>query len=239
MDLLLLTLTIVSLVAALGFGAVAWRLLREERRRSQARVAALAAAIDAGAPRASHPAPAGGRVEPVAVGTLFAAEPSAAVQGSPRVKIAVGAVMAAVVIAALAVANRPSTPSRSNQSAAAAARGATADAPLELVSMGHTRVGETLTVTGLVRNPHAGGDVSRISAVVLAYNRAGALVATGRAPLDITTLAPGDESPFVVRIPGVAEVARYRVSFRTERGIVRHIDRRGDQMRLVAAIHPQ
>lgn len=236
MDLLLLTLTIVSLVAALGFGAFAWHLLREERRRSQARVAALAAAIDTDAPPAFHTVAGAARLEPVAVSSLFAAEPSAA-QGSPRVKIALAAVVAASVIAAIAVVYRPSAPPGASGTAVAAR--STADAPLELVSMGHTRESGTLTVTGLVRNPYAGGDLTRVSATVLAYNRAGALVGTGRAPLDITTLAPGDESPFVVRIPGVADVSRYRVSFRTERGVVRHIDRRGDQMRLVAAVHSQ
>ena len=42
------------------------------------------------------------------------------------------------------------------------------------------------------------------------------------------TSAPGDESPFVVTIPNVADVARYRVSFRTEAGTLRHVDRRAD-----------
>jgi hypothetical protein len=53
-----------------------------------------------------------------------------------------------------------------------------------------------------------------------------------QAPLDFAVLEPGDESPFVVTIPNVTEVAKYRVSFRTERGMMRHVDRRADQMQL-------
>jgi hypothetical protein len=45
-------------------------------------------------------------------------------------------------------------------------------------------------------------------------------------------LEPGDESPFVVTIPNVTEVAKYRVSFRTEDGMMRHVDRRAEQLQL-------
>ena len=67
-------------------------------------------------------------------------------------------------------------------------------------------------------------------------NRAGAFVASGRAGVDFTTLEPGDESPFVVVVPGAADVGRYRVSFRTDAGVVQHVDRRADQMRAAAAL---
>ena len=36
----------------------------------------------------------------------------------------------------------------------------------------------------------------------------------------------GGESPFVVTVPGAADVGRYRVSFRTDDRVVPHIDRR-------------
>src|ERR671912_25814 len=111
-----------------------------------------------------------------------------------------------------------------------ARRSATRDEPaLELVSMRHAREGRTLTVTGLVRNPRVGVPRSNIAAVVFVFDRSGGFVASGRAALDFTNLAPGDESPFVVKIPDVAGVVRYRVSFRTEAGILRHLDRRGGQ----------
>ena len=61
--------------------------------------------------------------------------------------------------------------------------------------------GTTLTVSGLVRNPGAGAAVNGVTAVVFAFDRDGAFVASGRAPLDFGALAPGDESPFVVTVP--------------------------------------
>ena len=105
---------------------------------------------------------------------------------------------------------------------------------LELVSMEHTREGRTLTVKGLVRNPRLGVPRSKVSAVVSAFDRKGAFVASSHAGLDFTTLAPGDESPFVVTISNVSGVARYRVSFRTEAGALRHLDRRADVLRASA-----
>jgi len=50
---------------------------------------------------------------------------------------------------------------------------------------------------------------------------------TGRAPLDYVTLAPGDESSFVVKVPVRGPIARYRVGFRAADGtVVAHVDRR-------------
>ncbi|MGH9349189.1 MAG: hypothetical protein ACRD26_18195 [Vicinamibacterales bacterium] len=220
---MLLGLTIVSLLAALGFGWFAWRLRRDERLRSEARVAALSSAIDAAepafhSPRAAHAT--------MPVPGLFASELSAAARGTPMIRLAAGVAMALVMLVAVAMSNR---------GAAGVGTGPREPAPLELVSMRHERERDTLRVLGLVRNPPGSGDMTHVSAVVFAFNRAGAFVASGRAALDFTTLEPGDESPFVVTIPGVADVGRYRVSFRTEAGVVRHVDRRADAMRLAAA----
>lgn len=221
MDPVLLALVVVSLLSAAGFGGFAWHLLREERRRSAARVAALSSAIDATMPATPT----------VGVGDLFAPKPSAAAHGSPLIKFAVGVLMAVVLIVVVASANRGSD--NVDETARAAAR---ESAPLELVSMRHTREGDTLTVSGLVRNPRAGTNATRVTAVILAFNRAGAFVNSARAPLDFTTLEPGEESPFVVTVPSAADVGRYRVSFRTDAGVVRHVDRRTtDSTRLTAA----
>jgi hypothetical protein len=230
MDPLLLALVLVLFAAAIGFGGLAWHMLREERRRSAARVAALSVAIDTTIPTT----PTAG------VGELFAPQRSAAAKGNPFIKGAVGAAMALVLIIVVASANRGvetttnEGPSTLRESQATSARGT---APLELISMRHTRNGDTLTVTGLVRNPRNGASIARVNAVVLAFNRAGVFVASGRAALDFTTLDPGDESPFVVTIPSVSEVGRYRVSFRTDAGVVRHVDRRSDPTGLAAAVH--
>jgi hypothetical protein len=224
-DSVLFALTIVSVVAAGACGAFAWRLLREDRRRSDARVAALSAAIDAGEPYEPHAAPA-----PVSVSELFNPQHSASARGNPMIKVAVGVVMGLVLIVAIAMSGRG--PGGGGEQAAAASGGR----PLELISMRHTRAGDTLTVSGLVRNPSNAGRVERVTAVVFAFDRAGTFVASGRAPLDFVTLDAGDESPFVVSIAAVSEVGRYRVTFRTESGVVRHVDRRADQTRLAAAV---
>jgi len=94
----------------------------------------------------------------------------------------------------------------------------------------------TLTVSGLVKNPAGGATVNGVTAVVFAFNRNGAFEASGRAPLDFRALAPGDESPFVVTVPNVADVARYRVTFRSGDAVVRHIDRRTNQVQLAQAV---
>ncbi|MBI4265698.1 MAG: hypothetical protein HY657_15090 [Acidobacteria bacterium] len=209
MDWFLMTVTIVSLTAAAGFGAAAWRSLDQQRRRSAARVAALAAAIDG----EEHSTP-------VAVSSLFGTTPGAAVRGRPLITATVVAALAVALIVVVAMAGR--TPGA--QTAAVQET-----SPLELMSMHHTRDGSSLTVTGLVRNPRAGPTVSGIAAVVFAFDRDGTFVMSAKAPLDFTTLAPGDESPFVVSLPNVGDVGRYRVSFRTESGVIRHVDRRSAQ----------
>ena len=219
MDGVPLALTLVSLAAAAGFGALSWRLLREEHRRSAARVAALASAIDGAS--AGPPAH--------AAGELFAPAHSDAARGMPAIRLAVGIAMALILIVA-AAAGRGGRGTGGEAGAPAPGR-----SPLELLSMRHAREGATLTVSGLVRNPRGGGGVSRVTAVVFAFDRAGTFLTSGRAPLDFTTLDPGDESPFVVTLPNVSEVGRYRVSFRMEEGAVRHVDRRAEQARLAAA----
>jgi hypothetical protein len=244
MDLLLVVLTILSLAAAAGFAVVAWRLQREERHRSAARVAALSSALDAldtldafDAPVAADEPVSGvpdaalsvAGASPVPVASMFRMEPGTSVQGRPLIKAAVVGVMAVFVVVAAAMGNR-------STGAAASASVAPEQAPLELMSMRHSREGTTLTVTGLVRNPPGGAEARRVTAVVFAFDRNGGFTASGRAALDFVVLEAGDESPFVVTIPNVTEVAKYRVSFRTENGMMRHVDRRAEQMQLAQPI---
>jgi hypothetical protein len=230
MDVVLLTLTTLSLAAAAGFGALSWRVGREERRRARARIAALSTAMEPPSPKTSAGQPAGTSAAAlgtrVAVGSVFDRDDEG-LQGRPMIKVAVGGVMAlAIVIGGIIGARTGNVP---------AAR-VSGTAPLELVSMRHQRDGATLTVSGLVRNPAAGAAVNGVTAVVFAFDRNGGFVASGRAPLDFSSLGPGDESPFVVAVLNVSDVARYRVSFRTGRGVVRHVDRRSDQVQLAQAV---
>ena len=112
-------------------------------------------------------------------------------------------------------------------SAAASANGASA--PLELVSLRHERQGSRLSITGLVRNPVKGGTTEHLAAVVFLFDQRSAFLTSARADIDVTKLTPGDESPFVIALDAPSNVARYRVSFRTDGGVVPHVDRRGQE----------
>ena len=130
-----------------------------------------------------------------------------------------------VIIAALATIYFVSGQPDANAVTARAAAGAV-NLPLELVSLRQAREGETLTVSGMVRNPSGATDRRQVAAVVFLFDRKGSFVASGRAPLDYQALAPGDESPFVITVPGAADVIRYRVSFREGDDVLPHVDRR-------------
>ena len=135
--------------------------------------------------------------------------------------LAAAAAVVAVLLGGFVV-SRMSTPT------AATAHAAAAPVPLELLSLGHQREGNRLSVTGLVRNPTAGSPVARVTAVVFLFDQQGTFVSSAKAPLDYVTLSGGDESPFVIKVQAPQSVARYRVSFRTDDGTLPHVDRRGE-----------
>lgn len=206
----LIALTVAACALAALFGGLAWRFARAERLRSEARVTALAAAID-GSAQSDTGAPA-----------MFSQTQRPAVQGRPLLKLGIGFAFAVSVIVSIAmVGDRRAEEDAAEPPVAAEA----SSGSLELVSMRHERVADGLTVTGLVRNA-GGGTPDELFAVAFAFDRDGNYVASGRAALDFPRLAPGDESPFRITIADVKDVGRYRVSFRTEAGVVRHIDRR-------------
>src|SRR5207247_871120 len=76
---------------------------------------------------------------------------------------------------------------------------------LELLSMRDARDHDTLTISGLVRNGRKSADVDHVTAVVFAFGSGGNFMASGRAPIEILRLRPGEESPFLVTVPGVAD----------------------------------
>jgi hypothetical protein len=206
----LLVLSITAVGAAIAATAYAWRIARTERLRSDARVAGLAAAIDGTSAEADTT-------------SMFERAPRSGLQGRPLLKLGVGFAMAVLVIVLIAMSgDRHATSADETQPVAS---GQPAAPALELLSMRHTRSGDGLTVTGLVRNRGA-ADAASIVAVVFVFDRAGGFVASGRAPLEFGSVALGDESPFKVTIPDVKDVGRYRVSFRTPVGVVPHVDRR-------------
>ena len=207
--MLLLIVTFIAVAVAIAAAVYAWQIQSADRLRSDARVAALAAAID-GTP---DDAP----------GTMFERAPRSGLQGRPLLKVGVGFTMAVLIIVLIAMSGDRERASADEPRTATQEQ---ANQELELLSMRHSRAGNALMVTGLVRNrgPAAAGS---IMAVVFVFDRDGGFVASGRAPLEFGSIARGDESPFQVTIPDVKEVGRYRVSFRTQAGIVRHVDLRG------------
>ena len=206
-----MSLLVVSVIAvAVAIAATVWALwmARGERLRSNARVAALAAAID-------------GRSEDAGTAPMFERAPRSGLQGRPLLKLGVGFAMAVLVIVLVAMAGDRHAAADDEAPTAASAQAGT----LELLSMRHSRSADALTVTGLVRNSSA-TDTASIVAVVFVFDREGGFVASGRSPLEFASVAPGDESPFKVTIPDVKDVGRYKVSFRSPAGIVPHVDRR-------------
>lgn len=219
MDVVLLTVTTLSLAAAALFGLLSWRVNQDERERERARIAALSTAMGPSTPESPL---LGG----VAVGSVFD-RTTEGLRGRPMIKIAAGAMMVLLIAAGVLISSRTSSSAASVQKA---------PSPLELMSMRYERQGTTLTVSGLIKNPAAGTAMNGISAVVFVFDHSGAFVTSGRAPIEYSALAPGDESPFVVSVPNVSDIARYRVTFRTGSGVVRHLDRRSDHVELAQAV---
>jgi hypothetical protein len=287
MDMLLLGITVVSLIVAFIMSMAAMRLMRDEKQRSSARVAALSLAAGSGdetmaraaeprgsaiqdysqelpkpAPKAPWSAP---KIVPAIVpapvaqaapvAPVLPAVPPVAPElplNQPRIQTErysseeVGITHASGFLGAGEVQREEGGRQKTLAFAAAVMfvvlsgglvfmmsgpRGTTAqamgpNAPLELVSLSHQRQNTKLAVSGLVRNPATGKPIDKLSAVVFLFDRTGTFVTSSRANVDFLKLGAGDESPFVVSLDAPATVARYRVSFRTDEGIVPHIDRR-------------
>lgn len=232
MNSYLLALTVVSVVITAGFAIVLGRMVREERRRSDARVQllnGLATRQSAAPPRA-----------PVAVGD-FEIRPAARVASVqdlfherqepsawPHRFAVIGALAVLLAISVWGLSHLGGRSTASQGAAVAAAAPANAEAPpLELLTMRHVNEDGTLTISGAVRNPRSGKLLKGVNATVLVFGPGGSFLTNMRAPLDFTTLAPGEESPFVIRVPLTSAIERYRIGFRTEDGrVLSHIDRR-------------
>lgn len=247
MDTTLVTVTLLSLGMAAALSVIVWRMLRDEKQRSEARIAALAVLAARPAPppsprlHAASPAitmpvktpPAA----PVKASSVPASSPTALfeehVEESPwknrlAVMTGLGLVLASIILFALA-ANSSKSPAHAAASGAVAKSGA-AVAPaagLELISLRDSRKADALTITGLVRNPGQGAPLDRVTVTAYTFDDKGSFLASGRALIDVTALAPGDESPFVVSVPVTETVARYRIGFRGEDGrVIAHVDKR-------------
>jgi flagellar basal body-associated protein FliL len=244
--LFLLLVTLISVLLTVIMSVIAWRTAQDEKRRSEARIAALAADIHqierlrAVARREPDLELRPAIDVPMASPGLF--QNAAPGRGGPRFGAVAGIgvlvfVAAAAVIVTLgsgssatpvasAAASHPVVVNAESQPAAASTPAHDDVVPVELLALGHDRDGDKLTVRGVVRNPSAGRAVDRMTAVVFLYNRDGGFLTSGRAAIESSALLPGGESAFVVVIPGANDVGRYRVSFRTDDRVVPHVDRR-------------
>lgn len=248
MNTLLLTVTGLSVAFAAVSATIAWRLLRADRARTAARVAALAAAAgidravldhaEAGAPVADGP---DGLAEFMPAGDAAAGVSGGAAPTPGGVVVDAGAIftrpavdsgssgrqqglMAAAAVFALVVIGGGATLFISGRTPGAAS--STPRPPLELVALSHQRTDGVLAVSGLVRNPATGRAVDLVEAEVRVFDSAGLLTVSRTAVIDLTTLAPGQESPFSVALGEATTAARYRVSFKAAGTMLPHVDRR-------------
>jgi hypothetical protein len=275
METTLTIIAVLSTTAAFSLGAMLVKMLRDERRRSDARVQALmdVAGVDYLAATVREPAdklvpshfhaipegherPAAKRAKPLTrkapadrrstfqdlelnprapeppssrapesvsgIDSMFA-EPERRSPWPSRVGVA-AACAAVVALAGFLLFSG----SRNGGDPKPAEASTVSSAPLELLALGHSADADGLTISGIVQNPRGGTALADVVATASLFGSDGAVVAVGQAPLDFTQLRPGDESPFVVKVPTAAGVARYRVSFRNGKGaVLGHVDRRG------------
>jgi hypothetical protein len=254
MNTVLIAVTALSLAMAAGMAIVVIKLLRDDRARSEARVLALGALsgdpIDeplppspARAPRAQAIAsapqlPRAARTESV---DDFEIRPATAAPGGSNLfavadrpspwggRFAVIGVLATigVLIVFGAMHGRSNRPEPAAAVASIAKNAPLQTPPLELLSLHHTQEDQRLVIAGVVRNPRDAAALSHIVATAFLFGPDGTILTTGRAPLDLTTLSPGVESPFVVSVPVTGQISRYRIGFRTDDDrVIAHVDKR-------------
>ena len=232
MEITLIAVTMLSLFLAISMGVVAWRLVQEERRRSDARLAALAAELqrDDG-PSARRgpdpfvpalPADSGDAGDPASAGGgLFSPPVESASIGWTRLAAIGGTAAVAITVAAALFLLSGSGDGD------AAATAESVRPPLDLIALRHVEEGPFLDISGSVRNPAAGAAVERLSVVAIAFDSSGTLVATRRIPVETSALSPGADSAFLIRLLA-AGIARYRISFLLDDTTVPHMDLRPD-----------
>ena len=231
--MMLLIVTGTSMLLAAIMSVIAWRIGGDQRRRSEARVAALSAEIherDGGWALGDPPSPV--QEDPACptgdpgYTSLFVTPPTRSAS-RPFAIVGAGALVFGAVVAIAIVSGRGFThaPGVASPAHATAAAALAAD-PIELVALGHERVGDQLTVRGVIRNPSSGAGMDGLTAVVLIFTPGGGFLASGRAVVEAPALRPGGESTFVVTVPRAGDVGRYRVSFRAGDRVVPHLDKR-------------
>jgi hypothetical protein len=204
MDAALVTVTILTLALAATMSLVAWRVVRDERRRSDARVAALAAGIHGEPPAADH--------------ELFATPAPV----ERRFAIIGGAALVLGLVAAAAVVFTASAP----KATAVATAPASTAAPLELVELNHVRDRETLIIRGAVRNPASGAMMQHVAVIVSGFAADGTPAPAVSMPIESEVLAPDTQARFTAVLANAVAVERYRVRFEIDGRVLEHVDDR-------------
>ena len=255
MHTLVIVLTSLLIAVVVALSVVLARLMREDRQRSDARVAALAMmAADAtpyAEPEPDHVpamrertevAARTGRVhesilEPLpdfdlrptdsdAAPALFAEHGGQSPWGR---RFAVIGTLSAVLAAVLLAATYGGRHQPTGQPAAGSAPATQTSniAPLELLQLQHALESQRLTISGVVRNPAGAAPRSHLIATAIVFGADGNFLTSTRAPVDVAAIAPGQESKFAITIPVTGEVSRYRIGFRSDDGtVVAHVDKR-------------
>ena len=225
--IVLLIVTVTSILLAAIMSGIAWRVSGDEKRRTETRIAALAAEIFDEPARRFPKDPVGNSVSGLGPDPPMFTPRSGT--GSRAFAIVGSGALVFGAAAALALLAPRGVHLPASEASPAAQASAHAAWPLELVALGHERVGDRLTVRGIVRNPPAGAGLDRLTAVVLLFTPGGGFLESGRAVIEVPALRPGAESAFVVTVPRAADAGRYRVSFRASDHPVSHVDRRHEQ----------
>lgn len=217
MTVLLLTITLLAVVTAAIATFFSWRVIDENRRRSEARVARLAAAVDGA--EALRPAP-------VSVAHLLEPIDSGGMQRTVALAGTVGLLLVLVVLSFGQLASGPALAESAIAAEPGVAQAATGRS-LDLMSLTHQR-NETgaLELRGEVDSASGGASLNRMTAVALLFDNQGTFLGSERAPLQLRALDDETHATFLVSVADAARVGRYRISFREGDRIVPHVDRR-------------
>ena len=164
----LLLVTLTSMLLAAIMSVIAWRTAGEERRRSEARVAALAADIHGAervdADRRRLTTSSCGRAAAQRPAPTCSRQRSRARRARWPAVLAAGAFVVVAAVAVVIVLERRIERHDARLEPGAGGRPAAGRrrSPLELVALGHERDGDRLTVRGIVRNPESGAAVDRL-----------------------------------------------------------------------------
>lgn len=248
MDTMMWVIVAGVLALAIGMAVVAWRLLRSDRERTEARAAMLRQLAFEPEPALNErafQAPIAASYEPAFGATVDRTPPPTRRLMAVAVVVVFMAIGAGSVYGIYRPGNDGSGGTVNGRTDGGGGTGGTVNArndgnagkasrrrgevpPLELLSLSHRTEAGDFVVAGLVQNPSDGRLASSVMAVVYVFNAQGEYFASGKATLEFAPLAPGAESPFVVRLPNTSGVTRFRVGFRAQDGaVVAHVDRRG------------